>query len=75
MREDVRAKNWVGHAVAEALRLDIEKPEEKARIKSIVRKWLDTDVLRREMVPDARQGRDVAAVVVGVWINGDEAGL
>lgn len=75
MREDVRAKNWVGHAVAEALRLDVDKPEEKARIKSIVRKWLDTDVLRREMVPDARQGRDVAAVVVGVWINGDEAGL
>lgn len=75
MREDVRAKNWVGIAVAEVLSLDIDKPEEKARIKSIVRKWLDTDVLRREMMPDRRNGRDVAAIVVGVWINGDEAGL
>ena len=73
MREDVRAKNWVGHAVAEALNLDLDKPEEKSRIKSIVRKWLDTDVLRREMMPDSRAGRDVAAIVVGVWINGDEA--
>lgn len=75
MRENVQAKNWVGHAVAEVLNLDIDKPDDKGRIKSIVRKWLDTDVLRREMVPDARQGRDVAAIVVGVWINGDEAGL
>jgi hypothetical protein len=73
LREDVRAKNWIGHIVADVLNLDVDRAEDKARIKSIVRKWIDTDVLRREMVPDIRHGRDVAAIIVGVWINGDEA--
>jgi len=75
MRENVQAKNWIGLAVAEVLNLDVDKPEDKGRIKSIVRKWIDTDVLRREMVRDEVARREVAAIIVGVWINGDEAGL
>jgi hypothetical protein len=73
-RENPQAKNWVGLIVAEVLDLDLDKADEKARCKSIIRKWIDTDVLRREMLPDKRNGRDAPSIVVGVWITGDEAG-
>ena len=74
-RQDVRAKNWVGNAAADVLGLDLEKPHEKARAKAIVKKWLDTDVLRAEAWPSKRDGREVPVVVVGTWITREEAGL
>jgi hypothetical protein len=70
-RANPQAKQWVGHIVAEVLGLDPE--EDKARIKSLVKTWIDTDVLRVEHLPDKRQGRDVPCVVVGEWIRWDEA--
>ena len=69
-RANPQAKNWVGHVVADALGLDVE--EDKARIKSLIKTWIDTDVLRIEQVPDKRQGRDVPCVVVGEWVRWDE---
>jgi hypothetical protein len=39
-REDVRAANWVGHAVAEALELDINEKGTRGQIKSVMRTWL-----------------------------------
>ena len=39
-REDVRAANWVGHAVAEALELDINEKGCRGQIKSVMRTWL-----------------------------------
>ena len=70
-RANPQAKQWVGHIVAEVLGLDPE--EDKARIKSLVKTWIDTDVLRVEHLPDKRQGREVPCVVVGEWIRWDEA--
>jgi hypothetical protein len=69
-RANAQAKHWVGNIVAEVLGLDPE--EDKTRIKALVKKWLDTDVLRIEQLPDKRQGRDVPCVVVGEWIRWDE---
>jgi hypothetical protein len=69
-RANVQAKNWVGVIVAEVLGMDVE--EDKARIKSLVKTWIDTDVLRVEQLPDKRQSRDVPCVVVGEWIRWDE---
>jgi hypothetical protein len=70
-RANPQAKQWVGHIVAEVLGFDPE--EDKARIKSLVKTWIDTDVLRVEHLPDKRQGREVPCVVVGEWIRWDEA--
>ena len=39
-REDVRAANWVGHAVAEALELDINEKGTRGKLKSVMRTWL-----------------------------------
>ena len=69
-KANTQAKQWVGNIVAEVLGLDVEG--DKARIKSLVKTWIDTDVLRIEQLPDKRQGRDVPCVVVGEWIRWDE---
>jgi hypothetical protein len=74
-RQSVQAKMWVGLAVAEALDLDVEKKHEKAKIRAIVKQWLETDVLRLEQFYAKRQAREVQVVSVGTWITGEEAGL
>ena len=75
LRANVQAKRWVGHTVGEELGLDTADRAEKSRVAAIVRKWIETDVLRAEMIPSGRDGRDVPCVVVGTWITGDEAGM
>ena len=74
MRQNPQAKQWVGNVVAEALGLDADKKHEKAKVNAIVKKWIETDVLRIEREKDLRTGRDVPVVVVGEWITGDEVG-
>ena len=74
MRLDARAKNWAGNAVAVQLDLDVEKKNEKSRCKAILKKWIDTNVLKVEEWPDKRAGRDVQCVVVGEWISASELG-
>lgn len=71
-RADVRAKNWIGKAVAEQLNLDTDKPGDKARAKAISKKWISTGALKIADIRDGRSGRDVPCVVVGEWVNWDE---
>ena len=53
----------------------MEKKHEKAKIRAIVKQWLETDVLRVDQFYDKRQAREVPVVAVGTWITGEEAGL
>ena len=71
-KANVQAKQYVGHAVAEELKLDMEKPGDKAKIKAIVKQWMKTNVLKLSEMYDKRQGRDVQCVVVGEMIKWDE---
>ena len=71
-KANVQAKQFVGHAVAEELNLDMEKAGDKAKVKAIVKTWLQTKVLKTEEMYDKRQGRDVQCVVVGEPIRWDE---
>lgn len=75
LRLNSQAKNWVGHAVAATLDIDVSKPAGKARVAHMVKTWISKDVLRAETVNDTRNGRDVPVVVVGNWITAEEAGL
>ncbi len=61
-----------GHAVAEELKLDMDKPGDKAKVKAIVKQWMKTNVLKAAEMYDKRQGRDVQCVVVGEMIRWDE---
>jgi RecA-family ATPase len=71
-KANVQAKQYVGHAVAEELNLDMEKPGDKAKVKAIVKQWMKTNVLKLAEMYDKRQGRDVQCVVVGEMIKWDE---
>jgi len=73
-RSDVRAKNWIGQAVAEQLNLDIDKPGDKARAKAVAKQWINTGSLKIADIPSKRHGRDVPCVVVGEWVHWEEVG-
>ena len=75
MRKNVQAKSWVGVAVADVLKLDMEKKHEKAKVKAIVNKWLETGVLKESEWKSGRHGREVPVIVVGEWIKREEAGI
>jgi hypothetical protein len=47
-RENVQARAWVGYCVADTLGMDASAKHEKAKIKGMVRRWLDTGALRIE---------------------------
>ena len=74
-RESSQAKRWAGHAIGELLNIDTTEKAGKGRVSLIIKQWVKTDVLRIEKMLDARQGRETAILIVGTWINRDEAGL
>lgn len=63
--ESVQAKDWAGFAVAEALGLDAEDVQHKARIKSLLRTWIGTGALAIDRRHDAKKGRDKPFIIVG----------
>lgn len=65
-KDSAQAANWVGRAVAETLRLDVEDDKAKARIKDLLKKWKESGALRVEIKEDeSRKKRPF--VVVGEW--------
>ena len=40
-RENFQARDWVGKPIAEALGLDLGKPADKAKVKRLLRAWID----------------------------------
>lgn len=67
-RASPQAKDWVGHAVAEALGLDIADKVVRARVSSLLKVWTKTGALTEVRVPDDK-GRMRPAVEVGQWAN------
>lgn len=72
LRESVQAKRWVGHTIGMELNIDTEDETGKAKVKTILKKWLETDVLRVEMHPDKKRNRDIPCVLPGTWIYHEE---
>ena len=74
-RQNVQARQWVGHCVGEILGIDVNEKQGKAKVKAIIKTWVEKDVLRNDVWPSKRDGRDVPVVVVGKWITAEEAGM
>lgn len=72
LRESSQSPKWVGVPIADMLGIDITEKKGKAKVSSIVKTWIKTNVLAVERVADPRQAREVAVVVVGEWISHDE---
>jgi hypothetical protein len=63
-RENIQAKDWVGHAVGTALGLDVEnKKTDKAKVNGIVKAWLRAKTLRVvEGLTDKRESKKFVEV-------------
>ena len=64
-RENSQANDWAGKIVAEVLGLDLSKAFEKARVKALMRKWIETDVLRIERQTYGDKNKEADFVFVG----------
>lgn len=63
--ENVQASNWAGHAVADALGLTVADKADKARVKSLLRSWLNSGALKVDRRHSARDGRQKPMIIVG----------
>lgn len=54
-RLDQQAKNWVGHAIAEALGQDSDQPSVRSAMKLLVRKWISEGWLKVVRRRDAKR--------------------
>ena len=70
-RENPRAKDWVGIAVAEALKLDVNDSYNKAKIRQLLRTWIENGALRVTEQPDKHR-KMRAFVSVGQWMHEGE---
>lgn len=53
-RESIQSPDWAGRAVAAALALDADDAKDKARIKALLRGWLETEALLRVEAKDKK---------------------
>ena len=71
-RENSQAANWIGIAIADELDLDLEKPNQLAKVKAILKQWIKSGSLKKVKMPNKRKGGEAPCVVVGEWVNHDE---
>lgn len=67
-KDSSQAGNWVGHAVAEALGLDVTDKKDAARIKALLKTWKGSGALKVVQQQDERR-KMCPFVVVGEWAN------
>ena len=51
--------------IAEVLGLDLRKGSDKARVKALLKKWIETDVLRIERLPYGTKNKEADFVFAG----------
>ncbi len=64
-RENAQAKDWAGHIVAEVMCLDLGKTADKARVKAMLRKWIETGVLAVERMKHGDKSKEALFVFAG----------
>jgi hypothetical protein len=64
-RADVRSAKWAGVLIADTLNIDLTSPAGKAKAKTLLEKWIASDVLRVAEGRDNRAGRPVNVVMAG----------
>jgi hypothetical protein len=65
-RKDPKSDEWIGHAVAEVLGLDIDKPDDLKRIKGVLSIWFGNKVLDTAKRKDAHR-KERQFVFPGDW--------
>jgi hypothetical protein len=73
-RESSQSPEWIGVAVADLLGIDMTDKKGKAKVSTMVKTWIKSNVLSTEKIFDQKRGREISVVIVGEWINSDEVG-
>lgn len=60
-----QAKDWAGLIVAEVLGLDTSKKADKARIGAMLRKWIETGVLKVERLTYGEKKKEANFIFPG----------
>lgn len=66
--ESEQANDWAGHAVAEALEINLYAEGSRQRVKTLLRAWIKGGALKVERRRDMKKGRDKPFVIVGTWL-------
>ena len=65
-RKDVRSENWIGNAIADVIGADLSDDNEQAKVKFMLKTWLESGVLvAKQVVTDSRNKAWI--VEVGEW--------
>jgi hypothetical protein len=64
-----QSPQWVGHAVATVLDLDARKDGDRARIRKLLKTWLENGSLEEDRRQDKGKGRERPYIVVGRWAD------
>ena len=67
-REDTRAEAWAGKAVADVLKLDLDRKRDRARVLTLLKIWIKTGVLKVVERPDGHR-KPKTFVEVGEWAS------
>jgi hypothetical protein len=67
-REDIRAKDWAGKAVAKVLDLNLDEPSHREKAKGCLDIWIKNGVLKIELGKDAK-AEERKFIVVGEWAD------
>ncbi|WP_441253909.1 AAA family ATPase [Bradyrhizobium sp. 613_E4_N2_2] len=67
-KQSSQAADWVGHAVAKVLKLDLEEPGDKLRAKACIKAWTASGMLKVEQKEDGNRKKR-PFIVVGTWAN------
>lgn len=67
-REDQRAKNWAGNAVAQVLGLDLSEKSAKASVRGMLKTWIKNGALKAVSGRDAKR-RSRTFIEVGQWLG------
>jgi hypothetical protein len=67
-RASPQAEDWVGKAIAEALRLDLSRTHDRRKAATFLKVWLASGALKRVEKKDDK-GMSRPFIVVGEWAN------
>ena len=71
-RKDPQANHWAGEAVASVLAVDLSKPSDRARVRTLLDTWTRNGALRVVIKPDDRR-KDKPILTVGQWVETNDA--
>jgi hypothetical protein len=71
-RKDSQAKNWVGKPIAAALRLDLDRKDDVAKIKGALKIWIKNEMFKEVERYDETVRKDKTFIEVDKWADDGE---